>query len=300
MSIRWEILDDHRFVQLVSELLKRLGFVDIHIQGDGPDGGLDIIATELVPMTFQGTRPFRWGIQCKFSKPGGRRAVNESEIRDVEGILRSNRYQKYGLQGYMVITNRRVSQNVAERLLGIDSSSPYRAAWIDGSKLAQYLSEHPDLLDSYFSDVIRQIEKLAQEQAEERRAELTGKGKFRIDMVPDQDEPSVFYETGDIGGTFRGPYGVLKLEHNQTIGRVYGRYTYNSEEFVAELEGEFDRGIIKYRFHWLTQEISGVGFYLISQDGNRLEGVWLIADDLDNLTFEYLWHHGHRSSYERD
>jgi hypothetical protein len=120
MSIRWEILDDHRFVQLVSDLLKRLGFVDIHIQGDGPDGGLDIIATELVSMTFQGARPFRWGIQCKFSNPGGRRAVTESEIRDVEGVLRSSRYQNHGLLGYMVITNRRVSQNVAERLLGID------------------------------------------------------------------------------------------------------------------------------------------------------------------------------------
>lgn len=87
--IGWPRCDDYQFVKLVGDLLGRLGFVDTDYQGDGPDGGIDIFATELLPFTMQGRTPFRWAIQCKFSIKAGDACVNDNEIHDVEGILRS-------------------------------------------------------------------------------------------------------------------------------------------------------------------------------------------------------------------
>jgi hypothetical protein len=148
--VNWRELDEHEFVKLVGELLARLGFVDIDYQGAGPDGGVDLFATELLPFTVQGRVPFRWAIQCKFSAAGASRAVTDAEVRDIEGILRSDRYQVQDPRGYMLVTNRRIAQNVIERLRGVDRASPYRTARLDGSGLVSMLSEHPELFLRYF------------------------------------------------------------------------------------------------------------------------------------------------------
>ena len=38
-TLEWKLIDDHEFVHLCAELLRQLGFVDVHVQGDGPDVG---------------------------------------------------------------------------------------------------------------------------------------------------------------------------------------------------------------------------------------------------------------------
>src|SRR2546425_12726370 len=119
-SIDWTQIDDYTFVKLVGEMLTQLGFVNVDYQGVGPDGGIDLFATELVPFTVQGRIPFRWAIQCKFSRKGVNESVNDAEVRDIEGILRSERYQAQELRGYLLVTNRKVTQNVIERLRGTD------------------------------------------------------------------------------------------------------------------------------------------------------------------------------------
>src|ERR1039458_9272142 len=96
----WNRLDDYTFVKMVGDLLGRLGFVDIDYQGDGPDGGIDLFATELLPFAVQGRTPFRWAIQCKFSSHPHNKSVNDEEVRDVEGLLRSERYASQNLRGY--------------------------------------------------------------------------------------------------------------------------------------------------------------------------------------------------------
>jgi hypothetical protein len=149
-SISWREIDDYLFVKLVGELLARLGFVDIEYQGEGPDGGIDLFATELLPYTIQGRIPFRWAIQCKFSVKGTTTSVNDSEIKDVEGILRSERYATQDARGYMLVTNRRIVQNVIERLRGIDRKSQFRTTRIDGSHLEALLSAQPQLLKKVF------------------------------------------------------------------------------------------------------------------------------------------------------
>lgn len=149
-KIRWELIDEQFFVYLVADLLRELGFTAIQYQGDGPDGGLDLFCTELMSLGLQDHQPFKWGIQCKFSIGGKRRSVSDAEIRDVEGILRSDRYLSQDLRGYMLVTNRRIAQNVLERLRGIDRSSPFRTSAIDGTRLELLLADCQDLIEKYF------------------------------------------------------------------------------------------------------------------------------------------------------
>ena len=125
-KINWSEIDDYLFVHLVSSLLMNTGFVDIDFQGDGPDGGIDLFASELIPFSIQGIRRLRWAIQCKFSSDTTRRSVSDRDVRDIEGILRSDRYQAQNIEGYLLITNRRITQNVIERLRGIDRQSQYQ------------------------------------------------------------------------------------------------------------------------------------------------------------------------------
>lgn len=40
ISIDWNQIDDREFVHLTADLLRRMGFVDLLVQGTGPDGAL--------------------------------------------------------------------------------------------------------------------------------------------------------------------------------------------------------------------------------------------------------------------
>lgn len=148
--INWKIITDDGFVYLTSDLLRRLGFTDIQIQGDGPDGGIDIFATEKIPFAIQGHRSFRWGIQCKFSINSKQKSVNDKEVYDVEGILRSDRYASQNMNGYMLVTNRRVTQNVTERLRGVEKQTLFKTSILDYFLLENLLKQNNELLEKYF------------------------------------------------------------------------------------------------------------------------------------------------------
>ena len=162
ISIDWNQIDDREFVHLTADLLRRMGFVDLLVQGTGPDGGLDLIATELVSFAIQGQRPFKWGIQCKFSANGTRASVNDREIRDVTGIISSDRYSSHDLRGYMLVTNRNIVQNVVERLRGINRTSAFRTASVDGHELKHRLADHPEVVQKYFGEAKTVVRKLGQ------------------------------------------------------------------------------------------------------------------------------------------
>jgi hypothetical protein len=161
-SIDWKLIDDYEFVHLTADLLRKMGFVDIQTQGSGPDGGLDLIATELVSFAIQGQQRFTWGIQCKFSESGTRMSVNDNDIHDVTGILSSDRYSTHDLRGYMVVTNRKIAQNVIERLRGVNRTTHFRTAYLDGYQLQHRLADRPEVVEKYFGErksVVRNLGK---------------------------------------------------------------------------------------------------------------------------------------------
>ncbi len=257
-----------------------------------------MFATEMVAFAFQGARPIRWGIQLKFSEKGTEKSVNDIEIRDVEGILRSARFSSQKVQGYMLITNRRVVQNVVERLRGIDNQTEFHATYIDGYQLSQYLSEQPKLLNEYFSNRFEEIERLASEQAQDRVEQESNEAPPL--PLPTVGESSKSEWCGnDLSGRFESDEGILELFHDTINHTVQGRYQYQTEEFSGEFNGEIFGSIIKYEFYWPKHGYSGVGFWFISPDGNRLEGLWFQGVSLEYLTFDDMVTSGHRRSHTR-
>ena len=187
--IKWERIDDREFIHIVADLLRSIGFIDVHIQGDGPDGGLDLIATELVRFAIQGAQAFTWGIQCKFSKAGARKAVNDNEIKDVEGILRSDRYSGHRLRGYMIITNRRIVQNVIERLQGIDRGSQFRTASLEGVQLNRRLAEQPELIEKYSQASPRRVEELGLPTLLQSQVDDKARHLVAVEAWSEEDQP---------------------------------------------------------------------------------------------------------------
>lgn len=150
-NLDWSRLDDVLFVSLASDILRARGFADIRPLGQGPDGGLDILATELLPFALKGKTPFRWGVQCKFTKdPASANAVGESDVRDVEATLSDPRFGDPRPQGYALISNRKVTVTVSSRLRGIDERGAFRTATLSWPDLEAAVAADPQIVRKYF------------------------------------------------------------------------------------------------------------------------------------------------------
>lgn len=199
----WSGIDDHEFARLVGDLLARLGFIDVDYAGVGPDGGVDLLATELVPYTMQGKRSLRWLVQCKFSANGAAKAVKDNEIKDVQGILRSDRFAAQRPGGYMVVTNRKIANNVVERLRGIDRDSRYRSAWVDCTRLEQLLADHPEVQELYFGTDSCRLPSLGPPEAiVSPRSGFSGAPRVTVRVgVPGTDRNTMVEATLDSGAS---------------------------------------------------------------------------------------------------
>jgi hypothetical protein len=299
--VNWRVLDDAAFVHLVADLLARLGFVDIRVGGEaGTDGGIDLIATELITSHFQGPRPLKWGIQCKFSKAGQRSCVGNRQIGDVVGVLCSERNLVHKLNGYLLIANQRISHTLVERLRGLDRTTGYRVDCVHGEQLENHLNGNPDILGTYMSRVVAQIEALASESAQERAMELSGTGELRFAAGgPRHLDAGRSVLELDISGSYASDTGQLELDHDPITGQLEGRYQWNSDRFVAELAGSLHDGILCYEFQWLQEPTHGCGLYFISASGRRLEGAWLLGGGLQDVSLRDLLDRGQRKSYRR-
>lgn len=153
-EVDWSVLDENSFVLLASDLLRANGY-SVKYQGDGPDGGVDLLATQRLSFGFNDAQEFKWAVQCKFSK-STRRALSDREIKDIEGVLRSSRYAAEKLNGYMIITNRRIGQTVVERLRGINDGTEFRTSALDGGRMNVMLQAHEEIVERYF-DVLGRL-----------------------------------------------------------------------------------------------------------------------------------------------
>ncbi|GEM_PF-5101514 len=290
-DINWKLLNERTFVYLVADLLRDLGFRDIEFQGDGPDGGLDLFATQFVYLGFEEYTSFRWAIQSKFSLKPGRRSVSDSDVKDVEGILRSKRYSAENLRGYLLVTNRRVSQNVYERLRGIDSRSQYRTSVLEGPKLELLLEGKSALIDRYFGNTEREISGLG---APVLSRSWIGNNDFSIPLsLRSRDSTNTWFETAagiDFGAD------ILYLP-NALIGRVYRQRT-SASVTIAGLGGLLsplipvyivDVGLAGAPFSSQEAVFIDVGKPII---GRSILKNFVVRMDGPNKIFE-LWDAGH-------
>jgi len=152
MRLDWKGLTEREFIALSSDLLRSAGFTQVHIQGASGGGGIDILATEVVPFTFGGSRPLRWAVRCKFSSGGEKSILRSGEFQEVESVIRSEHLTRHNLRGYMLVTNRRVSQNVIGLLQETACRFGHRTLVLDASELAKLLGDQRSIFETYFGE----------------------------------------------------------------------------------------------------------------------------------------------------
>lgn len=139
-------LDYEKFEFLCEDLLKALGLEITSRPARGPDGGKDIIAERNHTHDILGVvERERYLIQCKHT--AGKNSVTP---REVEGYTEDLRRHKANC--YLLITNRTVSQTVAERIeaLNRDTSDCRKAAFWNWSNLSELIQNYPDIATKYF------------------------------------------------------------------------------------------------------------------------------------------------------
>jgi hypothetical protein len=151
--LNWKWINEHEFTALCGDLLRSAGFSQVQVQGSESGGeAIDILATELVPFTFGGRRPLRWAIQCKFSVHAEKSSLRSEEFGDMDTVFRSERLSGHNLRGYMLVTNRRVTQNVIGLLQDTACRFGHRTMIIGANDLSNLLGAHSSIADLYFGE----------------------------------------------------------------------------------------------------------------------------------------------------
>lgn len=141
--------DGEEFEDLCEDLLKAKGFRDPQPirSGRGPDGGRDIIVTELRhSKVTDDSRPFRWLVQCKnYAKS------NKSVQRvDIGAIL--DKLIRHKCDGYLLLTSTVPSTDLEQDIHAIhdDQTNRYEATFWAKNRLIDEIYKHRTIYEKYF------------------------------------------------------------------------------------------------------------------------------------------------------
>jgi len=143
----WEHFNGELFQDLISDLLAAENFL-VEPSGVGPDGGVDIIATEKIRFGYNPPEPFVWAVQCKFSSKS--QSITPGKIGEILNVVADERFKDKKLSGYLLATNVRLSTNLMSQLRGLnDFKLGFKTTFIDRSRLHGLLIKHPNIYKKY-------------------------------------------------------------------------------------------------------------------------------------------------------
>jgi len=147
--VDWSLLDGHSFQALCGDLLRREGF-DVHDQGVGTDGGIDITAEQHLLVHEGYAKRLLWGVQVKY-KSTPSQTVKPAELGNILNLL-----ARFRADGYLLITNGRVTNKTFAEIRSITLGGPpsHLANVWDNAPLTSRLLKHGDLLQHYFAHTL--------------------------------------------------------------------------------------------------------------------------------------------------
>lgn len=144
----WDSLDGESFQGLCVDLLLNEGF-EVEDQGIGPDGGVDIIAKQKVTVHSEYDKTYTWAVQVKYrQKPSA--TVKPNELGNIGNIL-----SRFGADGYLLVTNGRVTNKSFSEIRSISEGNPpnfLTNVW-DNRVIESKLLKHDHLRKRYFGFV---------------------------------------------------------------------------------------------------------------------------------------------------
>lgn len=144
-----KISDGEEFEDLCEDLLKAMGFNIFQPErsGRGPDGGRDIIVTELrYSEILDSYKQIRWLVQCKNNSKANT-SVKPSEVM---GIM--DKLSRHKCDGYLLITSTIPSTDLEQDIRGIDSdkSNHYEATFWAKNRLTDEILKNRVIYEKYF------------------------------------------------------------------------------------------------------------------------------------------------------
>ncbi len=143
----WADFDGESFQDLIVELLTAEGFI-VEPSGVGPDGGVDIFATEVIHFGINNQESFVWAVQCKFTSKS--RAISPKYIGEILNTVSDERFRERKITGYILATNGRLSANMMSQLRGLNNKIPgFKTSYIDRLRLHTLLVKHPQIFKKF-------------------------------------------------------------------------------------------------------------------------------------------------------
>jgi signal transduction histidine kinase len=115
-------------------------------QGVGPDGGVDIIATQKVAFQAGYERSYKWAVQAKYRR-AATTAVTPHDLGNIGNLL-----SRFEADGFLLITNGRPTNKCFLEIRSISQGKPptYLANVWDNRLLESKLFKHDDVRRRYF------------------------------------------------------------------------------------------------------------------------------------------------------
>jgi len=139
-----EIESGEKFELLCEELLQAMGFTIVHQPARGPEGGKDLIVSEIFRDRMGFTEERKWLVQCKH-KAQSDRAVGFGEVDNYRDVM-----DQYEVRRYLLITSTLPTEDLRTKFDAVSRKGDYVALIWSKGDLARFLDEHPDVRERHF------------------------------------------------------------------------------------------------------------------------------------------------------
>lgn len=132
------------FELFCEDLLKAMDFAIVQSPARGPEGGKDLIVSEIVRDRMGLAEERKWLVQCKHYAKSDK-AVGFKDVANYRDVM-----DRYGVRHYILITSTLPTEDLRAKFEAVSEKGDYIAITWSKGDLLRLLDEHPDVRDRYF------------------------------------------------------------------------------------------------------------------------------------------------------
>ena len=216
-----QIESGEEFELLCEDLLQAMGFSIVQPPARGPEGGKDLIISEIVRDRMGFTEERKTLVQCKHKAQSGK-AVGFGEVANYRDVM-----DQYQVQRYLLITSTLPTEDLRTKFEATSKKGDYVALIWSKGDLDRLLDEHPDVRKRYFPSEVEEEPTPAGALAERVEGLLTVMGFTRQERQVAADRVRLVCTSK---GAFARPVAVVCKEGTVERGDV--------EALLAEVKAQ--------------------------------------------------------------
>jgi formylglycine-generating enzyme required for sulfatase activity len=139
-----QIETGEKFELLCEDLLRAMGFTIVQKPARGPDGGTDLIVSQILTDMMGFAEQRKTVVQCKHWAKGGK-AIPFTEVSNYREAMDQAKVRRY-----LLITSTLPTQDLQDKFKAVTETGDYIALIWSANDLTRLLDAHPDIRDCYF------------------------------------------------------------------------------------------------------------------------------------------------------